>query len=75
MFWYGGKFKRTVVGLDYVGGEYRSLSLDPNCISRFDLDNLVVTSLGVNYEHQLYYLLYNSNTFGEDGGETSKWSL
>ena len=65
-FWYGGKFKRIGVALDYVGGKYKSLSLNPDLISWFDLDDLVVTTLGVNYEHQLYYLLHNSNIF--EGG-------
>jgi hypothetical protein len=63
--WHGGKFKRTGVGLEYLGGEFRTVSVDPDLISWFDLDELVVTNVGIEYNHTLYYSLHNSSTFEE----------
>ena len=55
-FWFGCKFKWTINGLDYVGGEGCTIEIDANLISWFDLDDLVVSKVGVEYEHSLFFM-------------------
>ena len=38
-FWLGSKFKWTNNDLDYVGGQGCTISIDPDVISWFDLDD------------------------------------
>ena len=55
-------FKRTRVGLEYIGGHCKTLIVDPDKISWFDLEDIVENSLGIKF---IYYLLPNCMTFGE----------
>jgi hypothetical protein len=63
--WYGGNFKKNGVDLSYLGGECRTLDIDPDIISWIDLEDLVENNVGIKYVHALYYLLPNSSTFEE----------
>ena len=49
MFWFGGKFKWTNNGLDYVGGQGCTIEIDADMISWFDLDDLVVNKVEVKF--------------------------
>ena len=43
------------IDLDYVGGQCCTISIDPDLISWFNLDDLVVNKIEVKYEHSLFF--------------------
>ena len=43
-------------GLDYVGGQGCTISIDLDLISWFDLDDIVVNEVEVKYEHSLFFI-------------------
>ena len=64
-FWYGGVLKKRVVGFEYVYGICKTISIDSDKMSFFELEGIVKEDLGVKYEFCLWYHLPNALSFLE----------
>ncbi|XP_057528413.1 uncharacterized protein LOC130807275 [Amaranthus tricolor] len=65
-WWYDGVFKKNKVGVEYVGGMCKTISVDPDKISWFELKGIVEQDVGYKSPFTLYYLHSTSMAF-EDG--------
>ncbi|CAO2813979.1 unnamed protein product [Amaranthus hypochondriacus] len=59
-FWYGGTLKKGVVGFEYLCGMCKTMSVDPDKISYFELEGIVKEDVGVKYDFSLWYHLPNA---------------
>jgi hypothetical protein len=59
-------FKKNKVGIEYVDGMCKTISVDPDKISWFELKGIVEQDVGYKSPFTLYYLHPTSKAF-EDG--------
>ena len=64
-FWYDGVLKKGVVGFEYVYGICKTISIDLDKMSFFELEEIVREDLGVKHEFCLWYHLPNAVSFLE----------